>query len=53
MCLIGTLAKMEFNLGTALYLYTLNPHFSFVCLKLSSKTNESIPNIEAGCNLKV
>ena len=32
---------------------TLNPRFSFVGLKLSSKTNESIPPIEAGCNLKV
>ena len=32
---------------------TLNPCFSFVGFKLSSKTNESIPPIEAGCNLKV
>ena len=32
---------------------TVNPCSSFVRLTLSSKTNESIPTIEAGCNLKV
>ena len=32
---------------------TVNPCSSFVRLKLSSKINEFIPTIEAGCNLKV